>query len=310
MYYLKFNDNGNIRLFEINNVQNVKSFFMNKDLLKNMTSIDILNNIKPYLNELEKKPLDKEDNLTETKINKEIENIYDENVKNVFSNNIDEVLKERNIINEYINNNGLEQELLTYSLNSKGERLYLLGDKVIKFVGKDREMYFLSENENKKLEPNVNELNNTEFKESNYDKNEKIIPDNLNDLDTEFYINAINYSLDKIYRNESLTEYENKLIEIFLTLCVNSKENEIPISLFEMYDTYYKYLYEYEDYYNENIEVLFKDKIANDKIKEKEQKENKVLVLDDEIGFVNIIYIICSIIIVLLSIAYFVFIKK
>ena len=334
-YYLKVNDNGNIRIFEIDpsNLDTIKGIFNNKESLKDLSTKEILDKLLPYIKELEKINLDTKNNVDEYSINKEINSIYDNEVRIAFSNNMDEVLKERELLNEYMDKNGLLQVPLNYSLNRKGERIYLLGDKVIKFVGERKDMYFLSENGNE-LANNTNsnenntendsestesdnekKLENNEFNKNRTGNNENNtnidnIPDNLNDLDTEFYINAINYTMDKIYKTETLTEYENKLIEIFLTLCVTSDEKDIPIALFEIYDTYYKYLYEYEDYYNETIESLFKPKIEQEKQREKEKKDNKSLTLENNTGFVNIIYIVCTIIIIVLGIMYVLLVKK
>ena len=95
-----------------------------------------------------------------------------------------------------------------------------------------------------------------------------------------------------------------------LFFIVTSDEKDIPIALFEIYDTYYKYLYEYEDYYNETIESLFKPKIEQEKQREKEKKDNKSLTLENNTGFVNIIYIVCTIIIIVLGIMYVLLVKK
>ena len=96
-------------------------------------------------------------------------------------------------------------------------------------------------------------------------------------------------------------------------MCVNSKEENIPVNLFQIYDNYYKYLYEYGYYYNDKIENMFKDKITIEKNREKELKNEKNLTLkkdDRNFGFVDITLITCFIIIILIIILFILLVKK
>lgn len=312
--YLKVNDEDNTKLYEIenNNIDQVKEI-LEKENNNNLQTKDLLEKLKPFLNELEQIEMDYKTNLYKDTLIEELNNINEMDVKQVFLRDINEVLKERIKINYYMNDNSLLNERLNYSLNSNGERIYYVGNEIIKF---DNEKNMRILNENNKFVENEkrNELEENEFNihtksESNEQTEIISIPNNLEGLNTEFYINAIKYSFDKIYSKESLNNYEEKLVEVFLALCSNSNENEIPLPMFDIYNTYLNYVTESKDYYNDYVEELLKDKEIDSKEKTNTNEKQKKLILDNN-GTVDIILVLCGIILVIIIILYFLLVKR
>ncbi len=312
--YLKVTDEDNTKLYEIENknIDKVKEI-LEKENNNNIQTKDLLEKLKPFLKELEQVEMDYKTNLDKETLIEELNNINEMDVKQVFLRDINEVLKERIKINYYMNDNGLLNERLNYSLNSNGERIYYVGNEIIKF---DNEKNMRILNENNKFVENEkrNELEENKFnihtKSQSNEQNETItIPNNLEGLDTEFYINAIKYSFDKIYSKENLSNYEEKLVEVFLALCSNSNENEIPLPLFDIYNTYLNYVLESKDYYNDYVEELLKDKEIDSKEKTNTNEKQKKLILDNN-GTVDIILVLCGIILVIIIILYFLLVKR
>ena len=312
--YLKVTDEDNTKLYEIenNNIDQVKEI-LEKENNNNLQTKDLLEKLKPFLNELEQIEMDYKTNLDKDTLIEELNNINGMDVKQVFLRDINEVLKERIKINYYMNDNSLLNERLNYSLNSNGERIYYVGNEIIKF---DNEKNMRILNENNKFVENEkrNELEESKFnihtKSESKEQTEIIsIPNNLERLNTEFYINAIKYSFDKIYSKESLNNYEEKLVEVFLALCSNSNENEIPLPMFDIYNTYLNYVTESKDYYNDYVEELLKDKEIDSKEKTNTNEKQKKLILDNN-GTVDIILVLCGIILVIIIILYFLLVKR
>lgn len=313
--YLRVYKDGENKLFEIPNnyVDKVKEIL---ELNQNITIKDLLEKIKPYIEELNIVEMDYKTNLDKEVVTREINNIQDAKTKQQFLDNIASVLKERIEINKYISEKGLEKETLRYSINSSGERIYYVGDNIIKFLDNETNMYVLTPPNNDFVSSNKKEQEEKKFEKETKDKEneeEKIneIPNSLDELNTEFYINAINFVMDKIYKSESLDKYEEKLIEIFLHLCVNTKEDDIPINLYEIYNTYFEYLYNYNDYYNDNIRNMFQNKIEFMKEEKKKKSNEKQLILEnnDKFGFADITLIVCLGIVVIIIILFILLVK-
>lgn len=314
--YLKVTDEDNTKLYEIenNNIDQVKEILENENNNNNnLQTKDLLEKLKPFLSELEQIEMDYKTNLDKDTLIEELNNINGMDVKQVFLRDINEVLKERIKINYYMNDNSLLNERLNYSLNSNGERIYYVGNEIIKF---DNEKNMRILNENNKFVENEkrNELEESKFnihtKSESKEQTEIIsIPNNLERLNTEFYINAIKYSFDKIYSKENLNNYEEKLVEVFLALCSNSNENEIPLPMFDIYNTYLNYVTESKDYYNDYVEELLKDKEIDSKEKTNTNEKQKKLILDNN-GTVDIILVLCGIILVIIIILYFLLVKR
>lgn len=320
MYYLKLNENGNNIIYEIENLDMIRTILGN---IENMTKSEIIEKLKPFLKELPKTKMDYKTNLEKETLKKEIDNIYDNEIKQAFLNNINQVLKERIELNKYIVNNDLENEELNYSLNSKGERLYYIKDKIVKFDS-DLKMLFLGASGNTLAQNNIsnkekenNNENKFSYDRQNKEENNKL-PEikTLSELDNEYYINLLNYIIYKMGRKESLSLEEGQLINRFFLLCLNNKEN-ISGNLYKIYTEFSDSLKNYNDYeeYNNylNNDVLDGIKNKNDLelANEKEKKDSKNLTLENNsTGFVDITLIICAIIMTIVVILYIVLVKK
>ncbi len=312
--YLKITNEGKNKLYEIekNNIDKVKEI-LEAEKNNNLQTKDLLEKLKPFLKELEQVEMDYKTNLDKETLIEELNNINEMDVKQVFLRDINDVLKERIKINYYMNDNGFLNEKLNYSLNTNGERIYYVGSQIIKFDN-DKNMRILDENNKFVENEKRNEIEENKFnihtKSESNEQNEIItIPNNLEELNTEFYINAIKYSFDKIYSKESLNNYEEKLVEVFLALCSNTNENEIPLPLFDIYNTYLNYVTESKDYYNDYVEELLKDKEIDSKEQTNTNEKQKKLILDNN-GTVDIILVLCGIILVIIIILYFLLVKR
>lgn len=313
--YLKYINNGENKLYEINYeyIENIRNILLNENN-KSLSSNEIYNLLEPYLKELKQIDIDYNNSLDNDKIKEETDNILDDKIREYYTNNIDAVLRERKIINEYINKNGLENEKLVYSLNSRGERIYYLGEKLIKF-NDNNEMFILDNNSDTFVKDNGNKVEENTFdKYSNNNEDVKKIPENLYEYDESYYINLLNSIFDKINMSISLNEYENELLIMFLKMCIIFKEEEIPLNLFEIYEKFKNSIKDYKELYTDEIIEIFNKKNMldeNRKDLEKELNEKKLqLVKQNNDGFIDIILICCSIIIVAIAILYIILVKQ
>ena len=112
----------------------------------------------------------------------------------------------------------------------------------------------------------------------------------------------------------SLNEYENELLIMFLKMCIIFKEEEIPLNLFEIYEKFKNSIKDYKELYTDEIIEIFNKKNMldeNRKDLEKELNEKKLqLVKQNNDGFIDIILICCSIIIVAIAILYIILVKQ
>ena len=313
--YLKYINNGENKLYEINYeyIENIRNILLNENN-KNLSSNEIYNLLEPYLKELKQVDIDYNNSLDNDKIKEETDNILDDKIREHYTNNIDAVLRERKIINEYINKNGIENEKFVYSLNSRGERIYYLGEKLIKF-NDNNEMFILDKDSDTFVKDNGNKVEENTFdKYSNNNEDVKKIPENLYEYDESYYINLLNSIFDKINMSISLNEYENELLVMFLKMCIIFKEEEIPLNLFEIYEKFKNSIKDYKELYTDEIIEIFNKKNMldeNRKDLEKELNEKKLqLVKQNNDGFIDIILICCSIIIVAIAILYIILVKQ
>ena len=310
--YLKVNIDGEDKLFEVNNeyVISIKNIIENENN-KDLSSKEIYNLLKPYLKDLNKISINYDNNLDSDKIKDEVNSILDNKIREHFYNNIDIVLKERQLINDYINKNGLEKEKLDYSLNSRGERIYYLGDSLIKF-NDNREMFILDKESDTFVKNNEEKIKEDSF--DKYDNNNddlKAIPENLYEYNDVYYINLLNNIFDKINMRINLNEYENELLVMFLKMCVIFNEEEI-LELFEVYDKFIKNINDNEYLFSDEIRKIFKKKKMMDENRRDLEKieANKTLKLVNDSGFVDIILMCCSIILVIIVVLYIMLVKQ
>lgn len=311
--YLKVNIDGEDKLFEVNNeyVISIKNIIENENN-KDLSSKEIYNLLKPYLKDLNKISINYDNNLDSDKIKDEVNSILDNKIREHFYNNIDIVLKERQLINDYINKNGLEKEKLDYSLNSRGERIYYLGDNLIKF-NDNREMFILDKESDTFVKNNEEKVKQDSFdKYSDNNDDLRAIPENLYEYNDVYYINLLNNIFDKINMGINLNEYENELLVMFLKMCVIFDEEEIPLDLFEVYDKFIKNINDNEYLFSDEIREIFKKKKMMDENRRDLEKieANKTLKLVNDSGFVDIILMCCSIILVIIVVLYIMLVKQ
>ena len=218
--YLRVNINGKYIMYEINGqfLNEIKGILEDQKN-SNLSAEELLQSLNNYIIPLKTRNMNLEDNLDIETIKEEVNDIEDNVVKNVFLNNINDVLEERKKLNNYIKENDLVGELLKYSLNSKGERLYYVGDTIIKFVDSDRKLFVLDSKSDM-----FNDINSKKDDFNNSTDFNQSIPNNLYEMDNDYYIKLISNSFDKIYNNLPLTKIEDEIIFIFLNLCVNSNK--------------------------------------------------------------------------------------
>lgn len=288
VYYIKINIYGKNELYEVSNKEKLMNIINNIELLKNMSEQELINILisKDISTKLQTKEMDMKNNksITADYIKEEVNNIYDTYVRNVFENNIDDVIKERMDLNEYIKKN-MPEEKVEYALNSNGERIYMVKDKIIKFVGEERNMYFLSENG----DDIVNTVSFEQYQNGSSSIN------NENEL-KEYKDNPdlIRSSLYLLFENGNLTLEQKENAINFLRICIENEEKDISnYEMQEIFDEYYNYAKENNIYPDERIREIFnrKDKLENNKEYKNSNKLNnahikKLILQDNYKGFI------------------------
>lgn len=288
VYYIKININGKNELYEVSNKEKLMNIINNIELLKNMSEQELINILtsKDISTKLQTKEMDMKNNksITANYIKEEVNNIYDTYVRNVFENNIDDVIKERMDLNEYIKKN-MSEEKVEYALNSNGERIYMVKDKIIKFVGEERNMYFLSENG----DDIVNTVSFEQYQNGSSSIN------NENELkEYKDNPNLIRSSLYLLFENGNLTLEQKENAINFLRICIENEEKDISnYEMQEIFDEYYNYAKENNIYPDERIREIFnrKDKLENNKEYKNSNKLNnahikKLILQDNYKGFI------------------------
>lgn len=288
VYYIKINNNGKNELYELSNKDKIMNIISNLELLKNKSEQELINILtsKEISTKLNTNEMDIKDNksITPDYIKKEVNNIYDTYVRKTFENNIDEVVRERIDLNEYIKKN-MPEAKVEYALNSNGERIYLVKDKIIKFIGEERNMYFLSENGD-------DIVSTVSFERYQNNSNLENNKDELREYkDTPELIRSELYLL---FENLTLTSEQKENAINFLSICIeNEEKGKNNYEMQEIFDEYYNYAKENNIYPDERIKEIFnrKDKLENNKINDNSNKLNnphtKKLLLDNNYkGFI------------------------
>lgn len=272
VYYIKININGRNELYELSNKDKIMNIINNVELLKNMSEQELINILtsKEICTKLHTKEMDIKDNkaITPDYIKNEVNNIYDTYVRKAFENNIDDVIRERIDLNEYIKKN-MPEAKVEYALNSNGERIYMVKDKIIKFVGEERNMYFLSENG----DDIVNTVSFEQYQNGSNSENNK---DELKEYKDTPELTRSNLYL--LFENETLTSEQKENAINFLSICIDNEEKGINnYEMQEIFDEYYNYAKENNIYPDERIKEIFnrKDKLENNKINDNSNKLNK-----------------------------------
>ena len=254
--YIKFNDTNEI--FEVTNVDKVKSFLSNKEILDTLTENEIRRYLIEHGKKIDLKEVDtrKSDELTSDEIKEEIRNINDPYLRDMFMSEQNVILKERVEINEYIKTN-MPEARIEYGLNSNGERIYSVGDKIIKFEGKERNMQILSGRE-----ADENKINHDSFhkyKSGNETDTEMLNEDPKNIYDYDGKEDLLDTLIEAIFNNMGISEEQIEFLTNFLDKCVTNQEmgNINPGNLQEIFDKYYEYAKYDSSVTNDKIQEIF-----------------------------------------------------
>lgn len=254
--YIKFNDTN--EMYEVSNVDKVKSFLNNKEILDTLTE----NEIRRYLIENSKKidlkevDMRRSDELTSDEIKEEIRNINDPYLREMFIQEQNVILKERVEINEYIKTN-MPEARIEYGLNSNGERVYSVGDKIIKFEGKERNMQILSGRE--KDENKISNDSFYKYKTGNETDTEMLNEKMKSIYDYDGKEELLDTLIEAIFNNMGISEEQIEFLTNFLDMCVTNQElgNINPGNLQEIFDKYYEYAKIDSSVVNDKIEEIF-----------------------------------------------------
>jgi len=264
--YIKFNDTNEI--FEVTNVNKVKAFLSNKEILDTLTENEIRRYLIENSNEIDTRKIENKnnDNLDIDKIKEEIDEISEQNLRNRFIEEKENILKEREIVNEYVRTNNSSAQI-EYGLNSNGERVYNVGDKIIKFEGKERNMQILSKD---KIEENNISTSNFEQYNNGYNSNEYNESYYLKNLD------KLNIIKDNIVQEYPINEEEYDFVKNFLEFCVSNEEKSI-INNLELQKTFNDF-YALSNKFGDDIQVIFerKDNLINKTDKERYDRDYSV----------------------------------
>lgn len=254
--YIKFNDTNEI--YEVTNVDKVKAFLSNKEILDTLTEYDIRRYLIENSNKIDLKEVDmrKSDELTSDEIKEEIRNINDPYLRDMFMKEQNVILKERVEINEYIKTN-MPDARIEYGLNSNGERIYSVGDKIIKFEGKERNMQILSGKE-----ADENQINHDSFqkyKTGNETDTDMLSEEMKSIYDYDGKEELLDTLIEAIFNNMGISEEQIEFLTNFLNMCVTNQElgNINPGNLQEIFDKYYEYAKIDSSVTNDKIQEIF-----------------------------------------------------
>jgi len=254
--YIKFNDTNEI--FEVNNVDKVKTFLSNKEILDTLSENEIRRYLIENSNKIDLKEVDmrKSDELTSDEIKEEIRNINDPYLRDMFMKEQNIILKERVEINDYIKTN-MPDARIEYGLNSNGERIYNVGDKIIKFEGKQRNMQILSGKE--RDENQINHDSFHKYKTGNETDTEMLNEEIRNIYDYDGKEELLDTLIEAIFNNMGISEEQIKYLTEFLDMCVSNQEmgNINPGNLQEIFDKYYEYAKTDSSVINDEIKEIF-----------------------------------------------------
>lgn len=262
--YIKFNDTNEI--YEVINVDKVKAFLNNKEILDTLSENEIHKYLKENSNKIDLKEIDmrKSDELNSDEIKEEIRNINDPYLREMFMKEQNIILKERVEINKYIKTN-MPEARIEYGLNSNGERIYSVGDKIIKFEGKERNMQILSGREAEKNKISTESFQN--YKKGNETDTEMLNEEFNNIYDYDGKEELLDTLIEAIFNNMGITEEQIEFLTNFLDMCVSNVEmgNINPANLQEVFDKYYEYAKLDSSVVNDNIYKIFEryDKVLN-----------------------------------------------
>ena len=335
-YYLKCDNI--VYEIEKENVDKVKIIIGDKEKLKNLNEQQIIDLLHEYLTPVEEKSIEigKEQSVKE--IETQIDNFDSDIKKKTTIKDLEDINKEREILTEYVRLNNLVDIELKMTINSRGERLYLLGDRAIKFLGEEKSMHFYTKDGEEIVKSQVDETidlnNNFNYNiNNNIVKNKDIVNNNIKNRSVEEvnaaydinyfknYISNLNGILQKIYNGIKLEEKEESFLRTFVQIYINSINQGLFIDS-EVIDFYESMKSSFkENYYPyDEINNLFNSQVNKENQNKEETLENKNEINDvkkltlnntyADKGFVNILYIVLSILVTCSVIVYLFLINK
>jgi len=213
--YIKIKD----EIYEVRNVDRILSFLGNKDILKNLSEFEIIKFIKEYSGLIKTNNLDRiNGKITTEEIEEEIKQESDSKIREALNSHKNDVIKEREKLEEYIGKNN-PSATVKYGVNSNEERIYTVGEELIKFVGSNREMQILSELD---IETMNREFENKQGYDNNIDNSNRF--KTINDFSDEIIENEIDTIVEKMYNEEELTNEEIEMLRLFLELYIDNPE--------------------------------------------------------------------------------------
>ena len=261
--YIKLNNLDEI--YEVRNVDKVKAFLNNKEIIDTLKEEEIIRFLKENSNKIYTKEIDnrKNDELNSNTIKKEIESINDPYLREMFVREQNVILKERVEIDKYVKTNA-PGENIEYGLNSNGERIYTVGDKIIKFEGAERNMQILDQEKVEKNEINQESFN--KYKSSNETDTEFLNKEITNIYEYDGKEDLLNTIIDAIFSNFGVSDEQIKFLTDFLDKCVTNEEMGYtnPGNLQEVFDKYYNY-------------AITDMSVTNDEIKSIIERKNNLL---------------------------------
>jgi len=265
VYYIKININGKNELYELSNPDKIMDLIGNIEFMKNISEQELISKLtsNEVSTKLETSDLDMKNDraVTPQYIKEEVNKIYDTRVRRTFETKIDDVIKERLDLNEYVKKN-MPESSIEYALNSNGERIYMVKDKIIKYDD-DMNMYFLSENGDKVLTNESFERYNSSFNSvEDVLKEYKETPELLRG---KIYL---------LFEGHSITNEELESIIRFFEICITNEEKGISNDeLQDIFNEYYEYAKENNIYPDERLRVIFERKDKLNKSLENDTKE-------------------------------------
>lgn len=270
--YVKIKD----ELYELRNVEKVMNFIGNKEIIKDLSEYEVVKFIKENSDLIKTNNLDNKGEITTELVEEEIEKESDKKIRDALLAHKNDVVKEREKLQEYINNN-MPDVIIKYGVNSNEERIYTVGDKMIKFEGPDRVLQILSQEEIDKLMTGKFE------KKEGYQK--EIENNEYNEITDFLGKEEILYEIvEKLYREEELTNEEIILLTSFLTLYIDSKEQNIEVdeNLDYVAEKWFENTSVDRKYPNEELEKIYERirKYRKNKVKiyEMEELNNKAFI--------------------------------
>lgn len=297
--YLQINVNGKNELYEVTNEKAINAFLNNSELIKNMSESQIIEKLQEHSMKRDTTTIDTRSNssLNSDTIKNEISRIDDPYVRRAFEEVENLVLQERVEIKKYVDKE-MPGATITYGLNSFGERIYMVEDKMLKFEGDDRTLKVLTKDEDSK-----SNVNNANFDRANKGGGNlgDIKISNFNTLeDFKDSVSYLNYIIESISLDMGVTNSQIDFLTAFIEKCVEREEmivdqhnrieaskqtenpiNEIPLhipgELESIYELYVSLAKESPKFTNPRMKEILDRKQTLDALKPKEMKQDKAL---------------------------------